>query len=721
MDGPAGENSTGTKRDASDGKTPVSGDVEKGGTGENRAVWGRQLEFILTMVGYAVGLGNVWRFPYLCYKNGGGAFLVPYLICLILLGIPVFGLEVSFGQFGGRGPISIWGLAPPFKGVGYAAVITTVLVGIYYNIVIAWSLYFLYSSMTSVLPWSLEKCRDCRCLLYGLYSLAGSAGTNATVTTTTTTTVATSTAALGAMGPDCSGFTVNDTLSPSDIFFTEKVLHKSASIAEAGELQTHLVVANFVGWLVVLLVLSKGIQSLGKVVYFTATFPYVLLTIMLIRSVMLEGAVDGIIYYLKPDWSKLADANVWSDAAVQIFFSLSACQGGLIALSSYNKFDNNVLRDSLLVPIINCATSVYAGFVVFSVLGYMAKVRGTSVADVTQGGPGLAFVVYPEAVSQMPLSPLWAILFFLMVVMLGFSTAFSVVETIMTSFIDEFPNKLGGKKRAFIFRVVVVILGFLLGLPMVTEGGSYLLDIVDGYVVGFPTLFVGLFELICVAWIYGHTEFTKDIKAMIKRGPYKYFVVCWIFISPAMLIGVIIFKAYQYVPLTANEKVFFPWWSEMLAWGVVLCPTMFIPGWFYYQTCTGGVWQEIKRLNRPQESWTCRRQLSSEYRAKDSDVSTNPMEEISTITGPELTDTQGYGHKEREYPQGPIKLPRYELDMVGGNENKHPVFTAIQKQGEGGGDGMYEYSPQQQQQHRQIVGGYDNRAYDDASESYTRM
>ncbi|PVD39048.1 hypothetical protein C0Q70_01675 [Pomacea canaliculata] len=496
-------------------------------TVETRAVWGRQLEFILTMVGYAVGLGNVWRFPYLCYKNGGGAFLVPYTLSLILLGIPVFGLEVSFGQFGGRGPISIWGINPSFKGVGYAAVISTVLVAIYYNVIIAWSLYYLVSSMTSVLPWSF--CNDCRCILYN--------------------------------------FMQNTTLEarkckPTELL--ERVLNKTSSIAEAGELQTHLTVANLFGWALVLIVLSKGIQSLGKVVYFTALFPYVLLTILLVRVAMLDGALEGVAFYLTPDWSRLADANVWSDAAVQIFFSLSACQGGLIALSSYNKFNNNVLRDSLMVPIINCMTSFYAGFVVFSVLGYMAKIRGVGVGDVTKGGPGLAFVVYPEALSQMPISPLWAVLFFLMICMLGFSTA----------------------------------------------GGSYILDVVDGYVVGFPTLFVGLFELVCIAWVYGHKEFSKDVKAMIKRGPYKYFVVCWVFVSPLLLVGIIIFKAYQYVPLTANKETHFPWWSEMMAWGCALFPISFIPGWFYYYTCTGGLWKKIRELNMPLESWTSRRQLS---------------------------------------------------------------------------------------------------------------
>ncbi|KAK7111566.1 sodium- and chloride-dependent glycine transporter 1-like [Littorina saxatilis] len=687
MDGT--EKSAGTLAVQPSDKSPPKdscGDVEKGEGGEVevRAVWGRQLEFILTMVGYAVGLGNVWRFPYLCYKNGGGAFLVPYVICLVLLGIPVFGLEVSFGQFGGRGPISIWGLTPTFKGVGYAAVMVTVIVAIYYTVIISWALYYLVMSMAAVLPWSQELCTDCRCIVYG-YGRSEGVNANATALMNVT-------AAVNSTGLNCSAFNSSDALSPSEIYFYENVLKRSSSIAEPGDVQIHLLIAHVIGWAVVLLVLSKGIQSLGKVVYVTAIFPYILLTVMLVRVAMLEGAYDGIIFYLKPDWSKLSDANVWSDAAVQIFFSLSACQGGLIALSSYNKFDNNVLRDSLMVPIINCATSIYAGFVVFSVLGYMANLRGVPVANVTQGGPGLAFVVYPEAVSQMPLSPVWAILFFIMVVMLGFSTAFSVVETIMTSFIDEFPEQLGGKKRSFYFRIFVVVVCCFLGLPMLTQGGSYLLDLVDNYVVGFPTLFVGFFELIVIAWIYGHKEFSKDVKAMIKRGPYKYFIVCWVFVSPVMLLGVIIFKAYQYVPLTANTTTHYPVWAEVLGWGVIIFPISFIPGWFYYYSCKGGLWTKMKELHQPLDSWTSRRQLSNdpEMRPKTPTSETSPeMSMISTPGDTHLPDQLPGSHGSL-----PIKLPRYHQE----------AGDLIQDSGVQG-----VYTPRGNPER---FAGYENRAYD---------
>ncbi|VDN13332.1 unnamed protein product [Dibothriocephalus latus] len=231
-----------------------------------------------------------------------------------------------------------------------------------------------------------------------------------------------------------------------------------------------------------------------------------MLTILLIRVAMLPGSLVGVKYYLTPDFSKLKDATAWTDAATQLFFSLSCCNGGLIALSSYNKFNNNCCRDAIIVACINCATSIYAGFVVFSTLGFMAVSRGVGIADVaTSGrcpsfcyflkasqstiatddtsylpsaikiiklilfpvcfsanrlfgvplpGPGLVFIVYPEAINQMPLPVLWSVFFFLMLVTLGMGSQFPLVETLLSTAQDEFRRYgyLQTKASQMIFR-----------------------------------------------------------------------------------------------------------------------------------------------------------------------------------------------------------------------------------------------------------------------------
>merc|ERR1712061_295789 len=174
-------------------------------------------------------------------------------------------------------------------------------------------------------------------------------------------------------------------------------------------------------WTIVCLCLIKGVQSSGKVVYFTALFPYFVLVILLIRGATLPGAYEGILFYVYPTAEKmrgLGDIQVWADAATQIFYSLGPSFGGLITLASYNKFTNNCHRDAILIAFSNCATSIFAGFVIFSIVGFMAHEANLPVADVIQGGTGLAFIAYPSAVTQMPLPPIWSFLFFTMLIIL---------------------------------------------------------------------------------------------------------------------------------------------------------------------------------------------------------------------------------------------------------------------------------------------------------------
>nr|KAG5713672.1 hypothetical protein BaRGS_024720 [Batillaria attramentaria] len=492
-------------------------------TPEERAQWGRQVEFVLTLIGYAVGLGNVWRFPYLCYRNGGGAFLIPYVISLVFLGIPVFALEISFGQFGG---------------LGMCAVAVAAIVMIYYGIIIAWAIRFLIASFTDHLPW--EDCKSCACLLYRVNTTDLDIKLYKENNT---------------LGLNCSNVTLpSEPNSPSELYFSDSVLGKTDSIADPGSLQWELLLCNLLVNAIVFLVLVKGIKSLGKVVYFTAVFPYILLTILL----------------------------VWGDAAIQIFFSLSACNGGLIAMASYNSFHNNVIRDSFLVPIINCLTSFFAGFVVFSTLGYMAHIKGTSVGNVTAGGPGLAFVVYPEAISQMPVSPLWAILFFFMISILGFST----------------------------------------------QSGQYLLDLIDGAELGYPLLIVGLVELIVIIALYGYENFAEDIKSMIGRKPPVYFKYCWCYISPVLLTGVIVFKAYQQTPQE-------PDWAELMYWLAALFPLSLMPGWWFYYVCTKS------KLTAYTPAWRARRDQQSDDSFKNSDAEEIEMNVNENGTGPKTPAVVG--------------------------------------------------------------------------------
>uniref|UniRef100_A0A7N8Y3G1 Transporter n=1 Tax=Mastacembelus armatus TaxID=205130 RepID=A0A7N8Y3G1_9TELE len=518
-----------------------------------RGNWSNKLDFILSMVGYAVGLGNVWRFPYLAFQNGGGAFLIPYLTMLGIAGIPIFLLEVSLGQFASQGPVSVWKCIPALQGCGIAMLIISVLIAIYYNIIMCWTLYYLFASLKGSLPWAncrnewnTVECKDKDMLLLGKTHTPSHTHTHSNKTY----------------------------VSPSEEYFKYNVLHISKGIEYPGDLRWPLAGCLFLAWLIVYASLAKGIKSSGKVVYFTATFPYVVLVILLIRGVTLPGAGDGILYFITPKWEKLNDAKVWKDAATQIFFSLSAAWGGLITLSSYNKFHNNCYRDTIIVTCTNSATSIFAGFVIFSVIGFMAHELKVPIERVADEGPGIAFVVYPEALTRLPLSPFWAIIFFLMLLTLGLDTMFATIETIVTSVSDEFPKYL--RKHKPIFTLVCCASFFILGFPMITESGMYMLQLVDTFAASYSLVIIAIFELVGISYLYGLQRFCEDIEMMIGFQPNRFWRLCWAFVTPTILTGILGLSLYQWKVMTYEDYTY-PTWSMVLGWLMVICSVIWIP------------------------------------------------------------------------------------------------------------------------------------------------
>ncbi|XP_069716692.1 sodium- and chloride-dependent GABA transporter 2 isoform X4 [Phaenicophaeus curvirostris] len=472
----------------SNGETvPVHPGMEKETEKEDRTLergqWNNKLEYVLSVAGEIIGLGNVWRFPYLCYKNGGGAFFIPYLIFLFACGIPVFFLETALGQYTSQGGVTAWRrICPLFEGIGYASQVIVILLNFYYIIVLAWALFYLFSSFTINLPWgscdhewNTENCME----LQKANSTFNVTNENAT--------------------------------SPVIEFWERRVLKISDGIQHLGSLRWELALCLLLAWIICYFCIWKGVKSTGKVVYFTATFPYLMLIVLLIRGVSLPGASQGILFYLYPDISRLGDPQVWMDAGTQIFFSYAICLGCLTALGSYNKYHNNCYRDCVALCFLNSGTSFVAGFAIFSILGFMAREQGVPIADVAESGPGLAFIAYPRAVVMLPFSPLWACFFFLMVVLLGLDSQFVCVESLVTALVDMYPTIFRKKNRRETLILLVSILSYLVGLVMLTEGGMYVFQLFDYYAAsGMCLLFVAIFETLCIGWVYGNLLVFSD-------------------------------------------------------------------------------------------------------------------------------------------------------------------------------------------------------------------
>ncbi|KAF6731082.1 Sodium-dependent noradrenaline transporter [Oryzias melastigma] len=336
----------------------------------DRETWGKKIDFLLSVIGFAVDLANVWRFPYLCYKNGGGAFLIPYILFLVIAGMPLFYMELALGQYNREGAATVWKICPVFKGVGYTVIVIALYVGFYYNVIIAWSLYYLYSSMTAELPWL--KCDN----KWNSENCTNPNNINGTV-----------------IGDNTSYAKYKFT--PAAEYYERGVLHlhESKGIHDLGLPRWELTLCLVVVVFILYFSLWKGVKSSGEgwflsklVVYITATMPYVVLFVLLIRGITLPGALDGIKAYLHIDFARLNNLQVWIDAATQIFYSLGAGFGVLIAFASYNKFDNNCYRDAILTSTVNCITSFVSGFAIFSVLGYMAQKHQVDIDKVATDG-----------------------------------------------------------------------------------------------------------------------------------------------------------------------------------------------------------------------------------------------------------------------------------------------------------------------------------------------
>ncbi|KAB0363894.1 hypothetical protein FD755_001246 [Muntiacus reevesi] len=494
---------------------------------EDRPAWNSKLQYILAQIGFSVGLGNIWRFPYLCQKNGGGAYLVPYLVLLIIIGIPLFFLELAVGQRIRRGSIGVWHyVCPRLGGIGFSSCIVCLFVGLYYNVIIGWSVFYFFKSFQYPLPWS--ECPVSR---------------NGTVAGKPLVAFA----AISVVEAEC------EKSSATTYFWYREALDISNSISESGGLNWKMTLCLLVAWSIVGMAVVKGIQSSGKL-------------------------------------DKMLDPQVWREAATQVFFALGLGFGGVIAFSSYNKQDNNCHFDAALVSFINFFTSVLATLVVFAVLGFKANIMNEKCVvenaekilgylnndvlsralipphvnfshlttkdyaemykviktvkedhfsalgldpclledelDKSVQGTGLAFIAFTEAMTHFPASPFWSVMFFLMLINLGLGSMIGTMAGITTPIIDTF------KVPKEMFTVGCCVFAFFVGLLFVQRSGNYFVTMFDDYSATLPLTVIVILENVAVAWIYGTKKFMQELTEMLGFQPYRFYFYMWKFVSP---------------------------------------------------------------------------------------------------------------------------------------------------------------------------------------------
>ncbi|WP_424098306.1 sodium-dependent transporter [Moorena producens] len=472
-----------------------------------RQRWASRTVFLLAAVGSAVGLGNVWRFPYLAGKYGGGAFLVPYLIALVLIGVPLLMLEFAIGQKMQRGAIgSFRKLHPNFGSLGLFALMSAFIIVSYYAVVMGWSLIYFLASFG--VKWS----------------------------------------------------------SDAKSYFFDSVLQISDGVNVLGGINWPILWSLVVVWVLIYFCVWKGTTSVGKVVVYSVPLPIILLGVLLLRAVTLPGFLNGWRLYLTPVWSALVDPEVWTAAFSQIFFTLSLGFGIMVTYASYKNSEDDIAKDTWLTALINSGISLFAGFVVFGILGYMAGVTNTPLAELAASGPGLAFVVFPEALSLMPLPWLFSLLFFVMLLSLGIDSAFSLVEALNATIIDK--QQQGNVAKV---SIGVCLGGFIAGIIYTTRAGLYILDIVDHFVTNYNLMLVAIFQSILVGWLYGAEKLRRYMNQVSDWTVGKWWNFSIKYLIPMALVALL---ATQFSKDIRTPYEGYPAWALGIGWAIVFLPLL---------------------------------------------------------------------------------------------------------------------------------------------------
>lgn len=446
-----------------------------------REKWSSRTSFILASIGSAVGLGNAWRFPGLAAKYGGGAFLFVYLAAMLIIGIPLLMMEIAVARYTRQGaPGSMRAMNKKMEGVGWLAVSNGIGISIYYAAVFAWVILMFFLS----------------------FKFAGMTG---------------------------------DTEAASSLWATTI---KTTGTTEGWTTISWPVLGCLVlAWALAYLCIRNGTTSVGKVVKFTVSLPVICLLIMAVRGIMLPGALTGLAKLFIPDWSALADSNLWVDAIGQVFYSLSTAMAIMFAYGSFLDKDSNIVIDTIIIAFSDLFISVLAGIVMFTTMAGVGMLDSMSAS-----GIATAFIIYPQAIVQISgsriFNMIFAFIFYFCLITLAIDSLFSIIEGTSTALSDKF--KLDKKKTT----LTIVIIESIFSLIYVTGAGLAVLDIVDYFINSYTLLITGILEMIVAGWFFKTAKILEELNRNTKgfKMPAWWFLPSIKIISPVVLAGLFIWN-----------------------------------------------------------------------------------------------------------------------------------------------------------------------------------
>ncbi|XP_067649831.1 sodium-dependent dopamine transporter-like [Haliotis asinina] len=557
--------------------------------------WRHHLDYLITLLGGSIGSGSLIKFPYLCMRNGGGAFLIPYAIFTFLGAIPCVFLEMVIGQLSQSGPINVWNLCPPFKGIGSGIATVMWLYVTYYMAIFAWFMYYFYHSFIGKLPWAScdNSWNTPACITNIDNSFMRNTGTNATDITSG-----------GVNATTSSNFTnvIVTGMTAAEEFWRFQVLQMTDGLDNLGSMRWPLVGLMAITCVIMFLFIFQGVRVSGKVVYVTVGLPIILVIVFLVQGCLLPGSADGIYFYVNPKFEKLLEPGIWIEACSLALYSLNIAMGNIITMSGHNKVTNNCFRDVLIVSIADMLCLIFVGFAFFAIIGHVAYLRGVPVESYESSGFNLAFIIYPEVMTYLPLPHVWPALTFLALITLEVDTVLPGLEIMIAATEDVFQGLV---KRRWVLVAVILLSNFLFALPCTTQGGIYIVTLVDWYTY-FPAIAVfAILECFVVSWCYGLERLKRDIVAMWGKTVPRVMLLSIKYVCPILLSAIICYSVYSYRPPKYGDYIY-PTWATGVGWmissiSIIQLPIIFT--WTVYHTQGSTFKERVVRSFQPNDHW----------------------------------------------------------------------------------------------------------------------
>ena len=430
--------------------------------------WGSNLSFLLAMIGSAVGLGNIWRYPYVLYSNGGGAFFIPYIVAILIMGIPFLILEYGVGyNFKSSFPKAVKSISQKWEYLGWFLPVAVFMILIYYSAILGWDGF--YVIISAFKGWGADP----------------------------------------------------------NAYFTGSFLQANDTLGGLGTFVPFVAIAMLVGWVIMWVIshtdLEKGLGRVSKVL---VPLLFAIMIFIVLFSLTLPGAGIGLAELYNPDWSLLLNFNIWMAAFGQMIFSLSLGMSIAFTYASYTKDDSDLVSNALWVTVANCGFENFAAIGVFSILGYMSLQSGVAVPDLVTQGTGLVFIVYPTVFNVLgDWASVIGPLFFFTVYLAGLTSILSTIEPLSFSI----QNKFGWSRNKTM--TILCVFGAAVSMIYATAMGSYILGIADTFVNQIAILIGVIFECIIFAWIFKAENIIPKLNAKsksIKLGKWWLVVVKYV-------------------------------------------------------------------------------------------------------------------------------------------------------------------------------------------------